>query len=76
MSHAISLRLPDELFNEFNKLCITPDRPNSYIIKKALQKYIAENADYELALKRLCDKDDKIISLKKIIDKLGLYNRI
>ena len=72
MSHTISLRLPDNLYNNFDKLCHELDRPKSYILKKAIEKYIDDYFDYDLALERLNDKDDSIISSSQMRETLGL----
>jgi predicted DNA-binding protein len=42
------------------------DRSKSYLIKKAIEKYLAEYADYRIALDRLHDKDDEIITSKEL----------
>jgi RHH-type rel operon transcriptional repressor/antitoxin RelB len=48
------------------------DRPKTYFVEKALESYLADYADYQIALDRLRDKDDPVISsaeLKKRIRK-------
>jgi len=72
MSHTLSLRVPDELFNPLDKLCKNIDRPRTFIIKKAIENYISEYSDYEIALERLNDKDDKIVSSYELKKDLGL----
>jgi RHH-type rel operon transcriptional repressor/antitoxin RelB len=72
MQSVISLRLPDNLVQSLDKLSSSMDRPRTYLIKKALESYLAEYADYHLALERLRDKDDAIISSRDLKKNLGL----
>ena len=72
MPHTISLRLQDKTFKKLDKLCQELDRTKSYILKKALDQYINNYADYQIALDRLRDKDDEIISAEDMRKKLGL----
>lgn len=71
MTTAISVRLPKELAEELDSIAKETDRPRSYIIKKALESYIEDYADLQIALDRLHDKTDTIISgkeVRKILD--------
>ena len=72
MSHTLSVRVPDELFNPLDKLCKNIERPKTFIIKKAIENYIDVYSDYEIALERLNDKDDKIISSSELKKNIGL----
>jgi RHH-type rel operon transcriptional repressor/antitoxin RelB len=72
MAHTISLRLQDKTFKKLDKLCQELDRTKSYILKKALDQYINNYADYQIALDRLRDKDDEIISAEDMRKKLDL----
>jgi len=69
---AISIRLPERVSQELEKLAIATDRPKSYLIRKALETYLAEYADYQIALDRLRDKDDAVISGDELRKQLGL----
>jgi RHH-type rel operon transcriptional repressor/antitoxin RelB len=62
MSNAISVRLKDRTARALDKLAKETDRPKTYFIEKALESYLAEQADYQVALDRLKDKDDPVIS--------------
>ena len=62
MSSTVSLRLPDDLVRSLDKLSRSIERPRTYLIKKALETYLVEYADYQIALDRLRDKDDEIVS--------------
>lgn len=48
------------------------DKPKSQLINKALEEYLEEYEDYLIALDRLNDKNDRIISGKEMRKKLGL----
>jgi len=61
MSRPISLRLPDRTAQHLEELARATDRPKTYFIEKALESYLAEYADYQVALDRLRDKDDPVI---------------
>ncbi len=66
----ISIRLPEELVEAINHLANKTDRSKTFIIKKAIVAYMEEQADYQIALDRLNDKDDGILSsaeFKKIL---------
>jgi len=47
------------------------DRPKKYFVEKALESYLAEYADYQIALDRLSDKDDPVISSATMKRRLG-----
>ena len=66
MTEALSLRLPDELAERLERLSKSIDRSKTYIVTKALSEYMEEFEDYLIALNRLNDKDDKIISEKEL----------
>lgn len=62
MATSVSVRLPDAIAAELDELARALDRPKSFLIQKALEAYLAEYADYQVALDRLRDKDDAVIS--------------
>ncbi len=63
MSKTLTFRIDDDLYKNLSNVSSELDRDKTYIIKKAIEKYIEEYSDYQIALGRLKDKDDKIISL-------------
>ena len=65
MSTPVSIRLSDELAKQLDGIAKETERPRSYIIQKALESYIEDYADLQIALDRLHDKTDPIISSKK-----------
>jgi len=70
MSEAVSVRLPEDVAKRLDELAKSLDRPKTYIVTKALREYLEEYEDYLIALHRLNDKDDKIISGKELV-KIG-----
>ena len=68
---SISLRIPDNIHEQLEEIAEDTDRSKSYLIKKAIEHYLEEFADYQLALDRLNDKDDDIISSKELRKRLG-----
>ena len=72
MSTAISVRLPKKLADQLDDIAKETERPRSFIIQKALESYIEDFADLQIALDRLHDKSDAIISGKELRESLGL----
>jgi RHH-type rel operon transcriptional repressor/antitoxin RelB len=70
MSEAVSVRLPEDIAKRLDELAKSLDRPKTYIVTKALKEYLEEYEDYLIALQRLNDKDDKVVS-KKVLVRLG-----
>jgi RHH-type rel operon transcriptional repressor/antitoxin RelB len=72
MSTAISVRLPKTLADQLDTVAKETERPRSYIIQKALESYIEDYADLQVALDRLHDKADPVVSGKELRKSLGL----
>jgi RHH-type rel operon transcriptional repressor/antitoxin RelB len=72
MSVAISIRLPDELADHLKGIAKETDRPRSYIIQKAIEVYLEDYSDLQVALDRLRDKTDVVITSKELRKSLGL----
>ena len=66
MTEAVSLRIPEDLAERLEKLSKSIDRSKTYIVTRALSEYLEEYEDYLIALHRLYDKDDRIVSEKEI----------
>ena len=71
MSKTLSIRLPDETARGLEQVAATLDRPKAYVVQKALDSYLTEFADYQIALDRLRDKDDAILSSTEFKKQLG-----
>ncbi|MDW7760704.1 MAG: ribbon-helix-helix domain-containing protein [Acidobacteriota bacterium] len=72
MNTVISVRLPKELSEQLESIARETERPRSFIIQKALESYIEDYADLQIALDRLHDKSDPMISGKELRKSLGL----
>ena len=74
MSVAISIRLPDELADHLKGIAKETDRPRSYIIQKAIEVYLEDYSDLQVALDRLRDKSMKAASTATIgqLTKVGV----
>jgi RHH-type rel operon transcriptional repressor/antitoxin RelB len=72
MAEVVTMRLPDELASDLNRIADIIDRPKSYLIRKALEEYLEEYEDYLIAMNRWNDKDDEVISSKELRDALDL----
>jgi len=70
LSEAVSVRLPEDVAKRLDELARSLDRPKTYIVTKALREYLEEYEDYLIALHRLNDKDDRIVSGKELV-KIG-----
>ena len=62
MSKAISIRIPDDLASKLSEIAKETERPKSFHVQKALEAYLVELADLQVALDRLHDTSDPIIT--------------
>ena len=69
----ISLRMPDELLRELDSVAKTTERSRSFHIRKALEIYLGEQADLQIALDRFRDSSDPVISINEMRDKWDVY---
>ncbi len=76
MSTALSVRLPEKLANALDQISKETERPKSFHIQKALELYFEERADLQIALDRLNDPTDPIITSDKMREQLGLQSKI
>ncbi len=68
----LTLRVEDQLDRKLRKLAKETERPKSYFIKKALELYLEEYEDYQIALARRADKDDGIMTMAQMRKALGV----
>ena len=64
MSTAISVRIPDDLASKLSEIAKETERPKSFHIQKALESYLTELADLQVAYDRLHDTTDPVISVE------------
>lgn len=74
ISTSISIRISDDLAQSLESLADTIDRPKTYVIRKAIEEYLRDYADYLIALERLKDKEDGIVSDGEMMELLGIQN--
>ena len=72
MEKTLSVRLPGALMVVLDRVADEVERPRSYLIRKAIEAYVDEYAEYQIALDRLRDKDDKSVTGKELRQRLGL----
>lgn len=68
----IAVRLDKQTEDRLEKLAKETNRPKSYYVREAIKYYLAEQEDYEIALTRLHDHTDEIISSGEMRERLGL----
>lgn len=72
MSTGISVRIPDELAARLAEIAEETERPKSFHIQKAIESYLGELADLQVALDRRHDATDPVVALKDMRKDLGL----
>ena len=72
MSTALSVRLPDRLAKELSSIAVATERSKSFLVQKALEGYLQNQADLQVSLDRLRDTSDPIISIEEIREEIGL----
>ena len=72
MTTAISVRIPKQLADQVDGIARETERSRSFIIQKALESYIEDYADLQVALDRLRDRSDTLITGKEMRKSLGL----
>ena len=71
MATCITVCIPDNLVDHLDDLAVLLKRSMAYLVKKSIEMYLSEYADYFIALERLRDMNDNIISsqeMKKLLD--------
>lgn len=72
MSVAISVRIPDNLDKKLEWLVHETERSRSFHMQKALEAYLEDLADFQIAADRLHNPKDLIIPSKQFKKSLGL----
>lgn len=72
MSTALSVRLPDKLAKELSNIAVITERSKSFLVQRALEEYLKNQADLQVALDRLRDTSDPIISVEAMREEIGL----
>lgn len=72
MSKAISIRIPDDLASKLTEISKETERPKSFHVQKALEAYLTNVADMQIAVDRLHDSSDAILSVEDMREELEL----
>ncbi|MBN1542446.1 ribbon-helix-helix protein, CopG family [candidate division KSB1 bacterium] len=72
MSVTLSLRVPEELAAELDRIAKETERSKSFHVQKAIESYLKEQADLQIALDRLHDSSDESLSMDEMRKNLGL----
>lgn len=72
MSKAISVRLPDNVAEALGRVAHETERSRSFVVQKAIENYLDDVADLQVAIDRLRDTSDPVVSAKDIRKSLGL----
>jgi predicted DNA-binding protein len=63
------LRIENNIDRQLERLSRELKRPKSWIIRDAIKEYIQDTIDYEIALSRLKDKNDEILTSREFKNK-------
>jgi len=72
MSKSVSIRLPDELVEQLENVARDTERSRSFIVQRAIESYLEDYADLQVALDRLRDKSDRTVSGDELRKSLGI----
>lgn len=70
MSKSVSIRLSDNIANKLDEVTKKTERSRSFLIQKALEAYLDEMSDLQIALDRIHDPTDSIITFDEMRNKL------
>ena len=72
MNRSLSVRISEPLARELDEVAKSTEQSRSYHIQQALKSYLKEQADLQIALDRLRDSTDPVVSLKDMQKSLGV----
>jgi RHH-type rel operon transcriptional repressor/antitoxin RelB len=70
----VSVRLPDPLAKKLAGVAKEAERSKSFIVQKAIEAYLEDHADLQIALDRLRDTSDPVLSGTQLRKDLGYLN--
>ena len=71
MTKTISARLPLNMISSIEEVAVERKRKRGDIVRDALEIYLDTWADYQIAMERLKDAQDEILSEKEFLGELG-----
>jgi RHH-type transcriptional regulator, rel operon repressor / antitoxin RelB len=72
MSKVLTVRLTDGVALKLSEIAEETERPKSFHVQKALETYLSEIADLQVAYDRLHDTTDPVISIEDMGEELEL----
>ena len=72
MSKPFSVRLPDDLAERLAEIAAETERSKAFHVQKAVEAYLDEYADLRVALDRLHDQTDPVVSGRDLRRRLGV----
>ena len=72
MSTSLSVRISDDLALKLSEIAKETERPKSFHIQKALESYLTEIADLQVAYDRLHDTTDRVMSVEDMRKEIEL----
>ena len=66
MTTSVSVRISEELVQKLDEIAKETERSRAFHIQKALEAYFQELADLQIALDRLHDVTDPVISMDEM----------
>lgn len=71
MHKVLSMRLPEEVAAGLDEVANECRRKRTEVAREAIEYYLEHWADYQIALDRLKDASDEVLSEKDFLDELG-----
>jgi RHH-type rel operon transcriptional repressor/antitoxin RelB len=72
MTTSISVRLSPKIADQLDSIAKETERSKSFIIQKALEAYLEEYADLQIAWDRIHDLSDPLVTCTELRKSLGL----
>ena len=72
----LAIRLDPKLEKRLTRLANETHRTKTYYVSKALEIYLDDREDYELAAARLSDPKARYVSMEEVIRELGLEHKV
>jgi RHH-type rel operon transcriptional repressor/antitoxin RelB len=71
MSTVVATRFSDEVLAELDVVARELRRTRAEVVRRAVEIYLAEYADHQIALERLSDPDDSLLTTQEMWKELG-----
>jgi predicted DNA-binding protein len=71
MSNVVATRFTDEVLAELDAVARELRRTRAELVRRAVEIYLAEYADHQIALDRLNDPGDPVVSTEEMWGELG-----